>query len=95
VEYKLSTASAGVNSSSNPHNLYIFGLEAIVRFDLRYAQYLSLIQSKHDEAKLVLLEAQKVLQRTLYITPQLQFYLSFLLGYVNLEIFYERVKQFQ
>jgi hypothetical protein len=43
----------------------------------------------------VLQDTAKISERTLFVSPQLKFYLAFFLGHVNREIFYEKVLQFQ
>lgn len=71
VEYKLSKADAAANSSCLPPNIYLLGLETLIRLDLRYSQYLMMIEKKHEDAKAVLLVTDKLAARTLYLCPQL------------------------
>jgi hypothetical protein len=95
VEYKLSKADEAANSSCLPPNIYLLGLETLIRLDLRYSQYLTMIEKKHIEAKDVLLVTDKLADRTLYLCPQLQFYQALLQGHVNLQIFFDKVLDFQ
>jgi len=95
IDYKLVLADSDANSSSLSQNIYIRGLENAIRLDLRHAQYLSLVEAKHDEAKKLLQDCAKITTRTLYVNPQLKFYQFFLLGHVNREIFYDKVIAFQ
>ena len=53
------------------------------------------IQKKSELALKVLLDTQKLIERTLFVTPQLKFYCKFLTGLSNLRIFNERVIEFQ
>jgi hypothetical protein len=71
VEYKLSKADEAANSSCLSPNIYLLGLETLIRLDLRYSQYLMMIERKHTEARAVLLVADKLAARTLYLCPQL------------------------
>ena len=75
--------------------MYVQGLEAAIRFDLRHAQYLTLIEHKHEEAKQILLTSGKIAARCLFVSPQLKFYQSCLVGHVNRMIFYDKVSEFQ
>ncbi len=59
-------------------------LETTIRFDIRYSQYLTLIESKHDLAKKVLTDAEKLMKRAVHVSPQLKFYLYYFMGYSNL-----------
>lgn len=68
------------------------GLEAAIRFDLRHAQYLTLIELKHEDAKSILQDSGKIATRSLYVSPQLKFYQACLLGHVNRMIFYDKVQ---
>lgn len=95
IDYKLSPIDFALNSSAQPQNLYILGLATLIRLDLRYAQYLSLIQAQHEQAKIVLQTAASLVKRVLYLSPQLQFLSEFLLGHVNLQIFYQKMLEFQ
>jgi len=95
IEYKLALADAAANSSSLPPNIYLSGLESAVRFDLRYSQYLTLIEHQHEQAKAVLQDTAKLVARCLYASPQLRFYQALLLAHVNRQIFYDKVLQFQ
>lgn len=69
LDYKLALADSLANSSSLPQNIYIQGLETAIRFDLRHAQYLTLMELKHDEAKKILTESGKIAARCLYVSP--------------------------
>jgi len=95
VEYKLTKADEAANSSCLPANIYLLGLESLIRLDLRYSQYLTLIEKRHQEAKSVLAIADKLAVRTIYLCPQLKFYQAFLLGHVNRQLFYDKVLEFQ
>jgi hypothetical protein len=95
LDYKLALADSTANSCSIPSNIYILGLEAAIRFDLRHAQYLTLIELKHEEAKMILQDSGKIAARSLYVCPQLKFYQACLLGHVNRMIFYDKVHLFQ
>lgn len=35
------------------------------------------------------------MKRTLHISPSLKFYVNYILGWVNLKLFYEKVQEFQ
>ena len=65
-----------------------------MRFDIRYAQYLTLLEKKHELSKKVLTDADKLIKRTAHVSPQLKFYLAYFLGHSNLQIFYEKVLEF-
>lgn len=69
IEYKLSLADRVANSSSLPPNLYLKSLEALIRFDLRYAQYLTTLEQRHEAAKSVLVDTAKLVARCLFVTP--------------------------
>jgi hypothetical protein len=43
VNYSLVQADGAANSSKLTPSIYINGLESLIRFDLRYAQFLSMI----------------------------------------------------
>ena len=58
-----------INSSYQEPNVYVRYLEMAVRFDVRYAQYLTFIDKKHELAKKVLMDAEKLLKRTIHISP--------------------------
>ena len=83
------------NSSKAISNIYLQSLGLAIRFDLRFAQYMITIQKKSDLALKVLLDTQKLIDRTLFVTPQMKFYCQFLTGLSNLRIFNERVIEFQ
>jgi len=69
IEYKLSLADQIANSSSLPPNLYLKSLEALIRFDLRYAQFLTTLERKHEVAKAVLSDTAKLVARCLFVAP--------------------------
>lgn len=69
IDYKLQGADFAFNSSKLQANLYLKNLEDLLRFDLRYAQYLTLIQHKHQEAKEVLADTASLVSRCLYLSP--------------------------
>jgi len=94
INYKLNLADQAINASSLAPSIYLQGLDNLVRFDLRYAQYLTMIQHKHSEAEGVLARTEKLVSRCLYLCPQLKFYQSFLMGHVNRMLFYEKVLEF-
>jgi len=95
VDYQLVLADVQANSSHQEPNIYLRCLDAAVRFDTRYAQYLSYIEKKHDLAKKILTDSEKLIKRTLHVSPQLKFYVNFLLGHANLQIFYDKLVEFQ
>ena len=95
IEYKLTAADPAANSSNQAPNLYLLGLESLVKLDLRYAQMLTMIQGDHSASKEVLETTALLAPRCLYISPQLKFYLNFLLGHVNCKLFYSKVLEFQ
>lgn len=70
-------------------------MEAAIRFDIRYAQYLSFIEKKHELAKKILTDTEKLLRRTVHVAPQLKFYVNYLLGHANLYIFYDKIVEYQ
>lgn len=95
-----------INSSYQEPNIYLRHLETAVRFDARYAQYLTMLvkpappssekpPSQHDTARKLLIDTEKLLKRTLHASPMLKFYVSFLLGHTNLKLFYEKAIDFQ
>lgn len=94
LDYKLALADPTANSSSLPQNIYVQGLEAAIRFDLRHAQYLTLIELKHEDAKRILQDSGKIAARCLYVSPQLKFYQACLLGHVNRMMFFDKVTEF-
>lgn len=65
-----------------------------IRFDIRYSQYCVILQKKYDLAVKLLKDTLKLIERTLYVSPQLQFYCQFLLGLANQKIFIDQVLQF-
>lgn len=69
IDYKLAIADTDANSSAPSQNIYIRGLENAIRLDLRHAQYLSLVEAKHEEAKKILGDCAKITTRTLYVNP--------------------------
>lgn len=95
VEYNLVGANGALNSSSLAPSLYLSGLESLVRFDLRYAQYLTMIRQEHEQAEGILTDTAKLVPRCLYLSPQLRFYQAFLVGHVNRMKFYDKVLEFQ
>ena len=95
VKYDLVAADAATNSSKVPPNIYLQSLSLAIRFDVRYSQYCVMIQQKYDLAKKVLQDTRKLINRTLYISPQLKFYCEFLLGLACTRIFIDEVLQFQ
>ena len=62
---------------------------------MRYAQYLTLIDNKQDLAKKILTDSEKLVKRALHVSPQVKFYVYLLLGFTSLQIFYEKVTEFQ
>lgn len=54
IDYKLAGAEYEANSGTQELNLYYAGLSSLIRLDLRYAQYLSLLEKSHHDAKLIL-----------------------------------------
>lgn len=54
IDYKLQGAEYEANSATQELNIYFAGLSSLVRLDLRYAQYLSLLEKSHHDAKLIL-----------------------------------------
>jgi len=50
IEYKLVRADTSFNTSRQAPSLYLQGLDSLIRLDLRYAQFLTMIQKKHQEA---------------------------------------------
>lgn len=66
-----------------------------MRFDARFAQYLTLLEKKHELARKVLVDSEKLLKRCLHISPQLKFYVNFLLGKSTLQIFYDKIREYQ
>jgi hypothetical protein len=98
-----------INSSYIEPNIYLRSLELAVRFDARYAQFLTFLgklssyyasnnapQTNYLEtAKRILTDTEKLLKRTLHVGPMLKFYVNFLLGQINMKIFYDKVEEFQ
>mmetsp|Transcript_14713 Transcript_14713/g.19940 ORF Transcript_14713/g.19940 Transcript_14713/m.19940 type:complete len:209 (+) Transcript_14713:633-1259(+) len=66
-----------------------------IRFDIRYSQYCVILQSKYELAVKLLKDTLKLIDRTLFVSPQLKFYCQFLLGLSNQKIFEEQVLSFQ
>lgn len=77
-----------------------------MRFDARYSQFLSLlakasapaatsVSGQHDLARKILADTEKLTKRTLHLSPMLKFYVQYLLGQVNLKLFYQKVQEFQ
>jgi hypothetical protein len=58
-----------VNSGASPLNIYIPTMPTTIRFDIRYAQFLILLQGKNEIALKVLADTHKLLERTLYPNP--------------------------
>ena len=54
IEYQLAPSDPQINTSFVEPNIYLKHLEAAIRFDVRYAQYLTMIEKKHELAKKVL-----------------------------------------
>lgn len=75
--------------------MYLLALPLAIRFDLRYSQYMIIIQQKNDLAKRVLTDAQKLIDRCLYCAPQLKFYCCYLSGLASQRIFQESTIRFQ
>lgn len=94
VEYPIELADSTINSSYYEPNIYLKYLEVAVRFDVRYAQYLTLIDKKHDLAKKIIQDSEKLARRTLHISPQLKFYVHLFLGHSNVQIFYDKLIEF-
>jgi len=44
ITYNLENADANVNSSAISPNIYVDGLETLIRIEIRYAQYLCMIK---------------------------------------------------
>ena len=42
-----------------------------------------MIEKKHELAKKVITDSEKMIKRILHISPQLKFYVNFLLGHSN------------
>ena len=82
------------NSGASPQNIYIPSLPTTIRFDIRYAQYLIMIQHKNEVALKVLADTSKLLDRTLYPNPQHKFYCAYLTGLANINLFIEKAIQF-
>ena len=60
-----------LNSGKRPLNIYLEALPLAIRFDIRYSQYAILIQEKFELAKRILADTSKLIERTLYVSPQL------------------------
>ena len=71
VTYNLVAPDAKANDSAQVHNIYLAGLELLVRMDLRYAQYLSFIAGDNEKSQQVLETVAKLLARVLDPSPQL------------------------
>jgi hypothetical protein len=69
VKYDLVPAEGSINSSKVTPNIYLQSLGLAIRFDIRYSQYCIMIQEKYELAKKVLLDTQKLIRRTLYVSP--------------------------
>ncbi len=105
IEYPLVPSDSAINSSYQEPNIYLRHLELVVRFDVRYAQFLAMLpkpsseaaapKPQHELARKILLDTEKLIKRTLHIGPMLKFYVNFLLGWANLKLFYEKVEEFQ
>jgi len=95
VTYKIGNPAHDKNTSRVEFNVYLSCLESTIRFDIRYAQCLTYLEKKHDMAKRVLEDALKLSARTMHISPALKFYIHFLLGYANQQIFYEKCILYQ
>lgn len=98
VEYPLVPSDPAANSSYIEPNIYLRHLESAVRFDVRYSQYLAMLakpgngsnavsRPQHELAKKILGDSEKLMKRTLHISPMLKFYVLFLLGQSNLRLF--------
>lgn len=94
ISYSLTKADTKANSSKLAPSIYLQGLESLIRFDLRYAQFLTMITKRHVDAAAVLNDTAKLIPRCLYPSPQLKFYRTFLVGHVNRMIFYDKVIEF-
>ena len=53
-----------------------------------------MIEHKHELAKKILTDSEKLIKRTIHISPQLKFYVNYLLGHANLQIFYDKLKEY-
>ena len=95
MKYDLVPADTEINSSKVAVNIYLESLQLAIRFDIRYSQYCVVQQKKYDLAVKLLKDTLKLIDRTLYVSPQLQYYCHFLLGLANQKIFIEQVLQFQ
>ena len=73
VSYDLAVADPEANSSKVSVNVYLEGLQLAIRFDIRYSQYCILMQQKNELAVKLLNDTIKLMGRTLYVSPQLQF----------------------
>ena len=95
LTYDLVRADGELNSSRASVNVYLESLQLAIRFDIRYSQYCVILQGKYELAVKLLQDTLKLMLRTVYVSPQLQFYCQFLLGLANQRIFVDMVVQFQ
>jgi hypothetical protein len=95
LKYELQQAPEQSNNSGLAPNIYLTSLPMAIRFDMRYSQYLIVIQEKNELSKKVLSDTQKLIERCLYCPPQLKFYCSYLLGLASQKIFQDKVIRFQ
>jgi hypothetical protein len=95
LKYELQQAPTDLNNSGLAPNIYLSALALAIRFDLRYSQYMIIIQQKNDLAKRVLTDAQKLIERCLFCAPQLKFYCCYLSGLASQRIFQDSVIRFQ
>ena len=95
IQTNIEPNDASVNSSEVPPNIYLESLSLAIRFDVRYAQLCCVLQQKHELARKVLKDTEKLVKRTLFVSPQLQFYTEFLSGLADKCTFIEQVMQYQ
>jgi len=86
--------NTAANSGTSPENIYLCTLNQTIRFDIRYAHFLIMLQNKNDVAIKVLADTSKLLNRTLYVNPQHKFYCAYLTGLANMNLFVEKALQF-
>lgn len=71
VKYDLLPADAEINSNKVSVNIYLESLQLAIRFDIRYSQYCVIMQQKYELAVKLLQDTVKLMERTLYVSPQL------------------------
>jgi len=72
VKYNLGGVNEAVNSSSLEPNIYLASLDYAIKFDIRYALYLTQVDKKHELARKVLLDTEKLASRTIGLSPSLK-----------------------